>query len=145
MKGNQMRTIRGIVTTGALLGAACTGVGPLSPDVAELGVMVDSPVLTAVGSQTQLHLVFPDGSSTDFPSVSWRSSAPSVLSVNENGTVTALSHGVATITAQAGELTASTSITADVDIVMTARVRSNGSDPVAGNDSASVTLTVQAN
>lgn len=140
-----MRTIRGFLTMGALSFAACTGVGPLSPDGGELGVMVDSPILNAVGSQTQLHLVFPDGSSTDFPSVSWRSSAPSVLSVDENGTVTARSHGVATITAQVGELTASTTITVDVDIVMTARVRSNGSDPVAGNDSASVTLTVQAN
>lgn len=117
-----MRPIRGFLTMGAVSLAACTGVGPLSPDGAELGVMVDSPILTAVGSQTQLHLVFPDGSSTDFPSVSWRSSAPSVLSVDENGTVTALSHGVATITAQAGELTASTMITVDVDIVMTAPV-----------------------
>lgn len=140
-----MRSARGILALGSLLSAACTGVGPLSPTVGELAVTADSPVLGSVGSQTRLHLVFPDGSGTDLSSVVWRSSAPAVASVDQNGTVSALSHGVATITAEAGDLTASTTITVDVDIMTTATVRSSATDPVPGNDTAAVTVTVRAN
>jgi hypothetical protein len=141
----RMHPIARLLVVAALPAVACTGVGPFSPTVEEVAVMADSPILGAVGSQTHLHLVFPDGSSTDLPSVVWTSSAPAVATVDQTGTVSAVSHGMATITAIAGDLTASTTITVDVDIRTTVSVRSSGSDPVGGNDSATVTVTVRAN
>jgi len=45
------------------------------------------------------------------PSVSWASDKPNVATVDNNGIVTAVSEGVATITATAGEMTATCTIT----------------------------------
>ena len=45
------------------------------------------------------------------PSVSWASDKPNVATVDNNGNVTAVSEGVATITATAGEMTATCTIT----------------------------------
>jgi hypothetical protein len=59
--------------------------------------------------------------------------------------VTAVGHGVATITADAGMLSASTTITVDANIVSVASVQSDQSDPNPANSSASVTITVQVN
>ena len=135
-----------LLAVGAMLSAACTGVGPLGVAGIELSVTAGTSVLEAIGSQTQLELHFPDGMSmTGEETVVWQSSAPSIAVVNGNGMVTAIDHGVATITAQTLGLSASTTITVDARIVSTARVRSQQTDSNAGNDTASVTITVFAN
>jgi hypothetical protein len=139
------RSLPTVFAIAALVSSACTGVGPLGPAGIELRVTVDNPVLEAIGSRTQLELEFPDGVDPVGLEAIWRSSAPAVASVDENGMVTALSQGVATITAEAGGLSASTTITVDANIVSTAQVRSNQTDPNPGNNSATVTITVMAN
>ena len=129
----------------ALAGSACTGVGPFEPGGLELRVTAETSLLEAIGSQTQLELEFPDGLTTVGLEAVWRSSNPSVAAVDADGMVTALSQGSATITAEAAGLSASTTITVDADIVGVARVRSEQTDTNAGNDSATVRVTVQAN
>lgn len=135
----------GITLAIATAGSACTGVGPLEPDGIELRVTTERSLLEAIGSQTQLELEFPDGLTTVGLEATWRSSDSSVASVDGNGMVTALGQGVATITAEAGGLSASTTITVDADILGVASVRSNQTDPNPGNNSATVRITVQAN
>lgn len=135
-----------LLAFGAVLGAACTGVGPLGIAGIELSVTANTSLLEAIGSQTQLELHFPDGMvMTGDETVVWQSSAPSIAVVDGNGMVTAIDQGVATITAQTLGLSASTTITVDARIVSTARVRSQQTDSNAGNDTASVTITVFAN
>lgn len=134
-----------ILAAGSIAGAACTGVGPLGPNGIEFRVTTDNPVLETIGEQTQLDLELPDGMTTTGLETVWRSSAPSIASVDANGMVTAVGHGVATITADAGALSASTTITVDAAVVSVARVQSDQTDSNAANDAASVTITIQAN
>lgn len=135
-----------LLAAGATLSAACTGVGPLGVGGIELSVTAESSVLEAIGSQTQLEVHLPDGMGMNGDeTVVWQSSAPAIAVVDANGIVTAIDQGVATITAQTLGLSASTSITVDARIVSTARVRSQQTDSVTGNDTASVTITVFAN
>ena len=129
----------------AVVGSACTGVGPFEPAGLELRVRAPVSLLETIGSRTQLELEFPDGLTTVGVEAVWRSSNPSVASVDADGMVTALGQGSATITAEAAGLSASTTITVDADIVGVARVRSDQTDTNAGNDSATVRVTVQAN
>ena len=134
-----------LLAAGGIASAACTGVGPLGPNGIELRVSTDTPVLSTIGSQTQLELEFPDGMTSTGLETVWRSNAPSIASVDGNGMVTAVGHGIATITADAGMLSASTTITVDANIVSVARVQSAQTDPNPANDTASVTISVQAN
>ena len=129
----------------AVAGSACTGVGPFQPDGVEFRVTTETSLLETIGSQTQLELEFPDGLTTVGLETVWRSNDPAIASVDANGMVTAIGQGVATITAEAAGLSASTTITVDADNVGVARVRSDQTDPHAGNDAATVHLTVQAN
>lgn len=133
------------LTVVTLAGSACAGVGPLDPTGIELRVTADNVVLEAINAHTQLALELPDGMSTIGIETAWRSSAPDVASVDENGRVTAHRSGLATITAEAAGLTASTLITVAADVTTTASMRSNEADPGGGNNAASVTITVQAN
>lgn len=135
----------GVAMAIATAGSACTGVGPLAPDGIELRVTAETSLLEAIGSRTQLELQFPDGLTTVGLEAVWRSSDPSVASVDANGMVTALGQGVASITAEAGGLSASTTITVDAEILGVASVRSDQTDTNAGNNSATVRITVQAN
>jgi hypothetical protein len=135
----------GVTLATATAGSACTGIGPLEPDGIELRVTAERSLLEAIGSRTQLELEFPDGLTTVGLEAVWRSSDPAVASVDANGMVTALGQGVATITAEAGGLSASTTITVDADIFGVASVRSNQTDTNPGNNTASVRITVQAN
>ena len=124
--------------------SACTGVGPLAPGGVELSVRADTSVLEAIGARTQLELELPDGLEPAALDAVWRSSAPSVASVDANGMVTAVGQGVATITAETGGMSASTVITVDAQIVSVARVSSDLTDTNPANDTASVTITVHA-
>jgi hypothetical protein len=134
-----------VLALAALGGSACTGVGPFEPGGLELRVTAPTSLLETIGSQTQLELEFPDGLTTVGLEAVWRTSNASVVSVDPNGMVTAVGQGSATITAEAAGLSASTTITVDADIVGIARVRSEQTDTNAGNDSATVRVTVQAN
>lgn len=137
-----------IAIAGALAaagGQACTGVGPLEPNGVELRVTAERSVLEAIGSRTQLELEFPDGLTTVGLEAIWRSSDSSVASVDADGIVTALGQGTATITAEAAGLSASTTITVDARVVGLVRVRSDVTDTNAANDTATVTITIQAN
>lgn len=130
---------------GITMSWACSGVGPLDPLGVELRVTAENVVLEAIGARTQLALELPDGMTTVGLDVNWRSSAPGVVSVDGSGRVTALGQGVATISAQAGGLSASTLITVDAEISNTARVQSDQTDPNPANNTATNTVTVQAN
>jgi hypothetical protein len=129
----------------ALAMSACTGVGPLAPGGGELSVRTDTSLLEAIGARTQLELELPDGLEPAGLETVWRSNAPSVASVDANGMVTAVGQGVATITAEAAGMSASTVITVDAQIVSVARVSSDQTDTNPANDTASVTITVHAN
>ena len=124
--------------------SACTGVGPLAPGGASLSVTTDTSLLEAIGAQAQLELELADGLEPSGLETTWRSSAPSVASVDPNGLVTAVGQGAATITAETGGMSASTVITVDAQIVSVARVSSDQTDTNPANDTASVTLTVHA-
>ena len=124
--------------------SACTGVGPLAPGGAQLSVTTDTSLLEAIGAQTQLELELPDGLEPSGRQATWRSSAPSVASVDANGLVTAVGQGAATITAETGGMSASTVITVDAQIVSVARVSSDQTDTNPANDTATVTITVHA-
>lgn len=128
----------------ALALSACTGVGPLAPGGAQLSVTTDTSLLEAIGAHTQLELELPDGLEPSGLQATWRSSAPSVASVDANGLVTAVGQGAATITAEMGGMSASTVITVDAQIVSVARVTSDQTDSNPANDTASVTITVHA-
>ena len=121
---------------------ACTGVGPLAPGGAQLSVTTDTSLLEAIGAQTQLAVELPDGLEPSGLQATWRSSSPSVASVDASGLVTAVGQGSATITAEVGGMSASTVITVDAQIVSVARVRADQTDGNPANDTASVTITV---
>lgn len=63
-----------------------------------------------VGAKDTLHIIYNPDNTTDLKDVEWSSSDASVLSV-ENGALTALKPGTATITAKVGDLEASCKIT----------------------------------
>src|SRR5688572_1226070 len=86
--------------------SACTGVGPLAPGGAAFSVTTDTSLLEAIGAETQLELELPDGLEPSGLQTTWRSSAPSVASVDPNGLVTAVGQGAATITAETGGMSA---------------------------------------
>jgi hypothetical protein len=128
----------------ALALSACSGVGPLGPGGVELSVRTDTSLLEVIGARTQLELELPDGLEPSGLEAVWSSNAPSVASVDANGMVTAVGQGVATITVEAGGMSASTVITVDAQIVNVARVTSDQTDTNPANDTASVTITVHA-
>ena len=134
-----------LLAIGAVLGLACTGVGPLGTNGVELTLTADDSVLTAIGAQTQVDLELPDGMTTTDLEAVWSSNAPGIASVDENGLVTAVGQGAATISARVGTLSATTTITVDANILGVAHVISGQTDPNASNDSATVTITVHAN
>ena len=91
-----------IVLAGAFFLNACTDNGtPGTEDVPVEKIELGEVRLAAT--------VFPDNA-TD-KTVTWESSAPDIADVSEDGTVSALSEGAATITATAGEKTAFCTVT----------------------------------
>lgn len=129
------------------LGAGCTGVGPFEPGSGgELSLTPANPVLSAIGATRQLQLVLGDVSDIiDDQAVDWTSSAPSVVSVNDSGVVTAVGDGNATITARWNGLSGVTTVTVAATITYTARVTAmDQADANAANnaDVALVTVTV---
>lgn len=101
-----------IVLAGAFFLNACTDNGtPGTEDVPVEKIELDrASVELLKGGEVRLAAtVFPDNA-TD-KTVTWESSAPDIADVSEDGTVSALSEGAATITATAGEKTAFCTVT----------------------------------
>lgn len=81
------------------------------PDIAVTGLKLSNLEVTLeIGELKQLSATVSPPNATD-PTVAWQSSAPGVATVTEEGLVKALSVGTATVTAQAGKVTASCSVT----------------------------------
>lgn len=135
-----------ILVTAMVLGAACSGVGPLAPG-SELPVTLapEAPVLGAIGSRTRIDIRFPDGVQPSPNEITWRSSAPMVATVDGEGFVTAVGDGTATITASFAGLSASTTITVAATIQNVFRVRSDQADANSANDAVTVLITVMSN
>lgn len=101
-----------IVLAGAFFLNACTDNGtPGTEDVPVEKIELDrASVELLKGGEVRLAAtVFPDNA-TD-KTVTWESSAPDIADVSEDGTVSALTEGAATITATAGEKTAFCTVT----------------------------------
>ncbi len=65
----------------------------------------------AVGGKTTLGVTYNPSNTTDDKTVKWSSDYPNIANVDDNGTVTGISPGKATITAQVGEFTSTSEIT----------------------------------
>lgn len=138
------RVIRALLVIVLAGSAACTGVSPLAPEGIGLEVMADRSELTAIGERTRLRLQFPDGIVPAAASVDWRSGAPSVALVDQDGMVTAVGDGVAIITAEVEGVSASTTITVAATILNVATVRSDQQDVNPANNTATVVVQVHA-
>jgi uncharacterized protein YjdB len=125
---------------GALMSTACIGVGPLDPSALEVQITPPNLLLTAIGAQTQLAFTIGDGVTP--PDVAWRSSAPSVATVDSEGTVTAVGDGTATITAESQGMSASTTVTVAATILNVIQVTAQQTDTNTGNNVSTVIITV---
>lgn len=99
----------------ALLAAACGGGGdstePNDP-VASVTIAPTTAQLTSIGETAQLAAtVRTQGGATANATVTWQSSAPQVATVDANGLVRAVANGSAQITATAGTVSESASVT----------------------------------
>jgi uncharacterized protein YjdB len=125
------------------MSTACVGVGPLDPPAVEVQISPPDLVLTAIGAQTQLEFTIGDGVTP--PDTAWRSSAPSVATVDADGTVTAVGDGTATITAESQGMSASTTVTVAATILNVIQVQSQQTDTNTANNVSTVIVTVTAN
>ena len=69
-----------------------------------------------VGEMQTLNLSITPSEARDDAKITWKSDNPDILSVNDNGTVTAYRAGSATITATAGNVTAKLTISVESDV-----------------------------
>ena len=130
-------------TSGAASGTATVTVAQA---VSAVQVSPDTATLSVVGAVLQMHDTVTDANG--YPGagavVTWTSSASGVASVDNEGLVTALANGTATITASSGGHSASASVTVSIPTVpitvviqvgsgdpKTINVGSNGNTPVA--------------
>ena len=130
----------GLSGLGGLISTACVGVGPLDPTAVEVQISPIDVVLTAIGAERQLEVTFGDGLTP--ADVVWRSNATSVATVDSDGTVVAVGDGIATITAQSGGMSASTTVTVAARILNVIQVQSQQTDTNTANNVTSVTVTV---
>lgn len=110
-------TAFGAILFTALVSGSCgdgsgAGTGP-DPDDAIASVVVSPLQATvAVGATVQLSVTVLNGHGESLhTAVAWTSSAVSVASVDDNGLVSGLSVGVATVTASAGGVSSSSVVT----------------------------------
>jgi hypothetical protein len=129
-----------VLGLGGLVSTACFGVGPLDPTAVEVQISPIDVVLTAIGAERQLEVTFGDGLTP--ADVVWRSNATSVATVDSDGTVVAVGDGIATITAQSGGMSASTTVTVAARILNVIQVQSQQTDTNTANNVTSVTVTV---
>lgn len=138
-----------MIALGAILsaaGAACSGVGPFSPNGqgGQVSVTPIDPVLGEIGATQQLTVTLGDGLdlSGDQP-IAWSSSSPSVATVDGTGLVTALGDGNATITARWNGVSGTANVTVAATLLFTARVSaSDQTDGNSANDTGTATITI---
>lgn len=136
----------------ALVLGACTAIGPFEPEQGSgvppgsVSVIPSNPTLFALGARQRLALDLGDGVELgDGEVVQWSSSAPRVVSVTPDGTVTALADGTATISARWNGFEIQTVVAVSANFVNSARVTSSDQfDPAGSNNVASVSVTVRA-
>ena len=135
----------------ALALGACTAIGPFEPEGStvppgNVTVTPAAPTLFALGARQRLALDLGDGVELgDDETVQWSSSAPQVVGVSQDGTITALADGTATITARWNGIVTQTTVTVAASFTTSARVTSADQfDPSGGNNVASITVTVRA-
>lgn len=106
------------ITASAGGGKSATCTVTVDPTPVE-SVTLDQTELTLKRSQnaTLTATVLPDDAA--FPAVGWTSSDPSIAAVSDAGTVTAVKPGTATITAEAGGLSATCAVTVEPDVYVT--------------------------
>jgi uncharacterized protein YjdB len=136
-------TIAASLALGGLTSVGCVGVGPLDPGGVEVQISPSSLLLTAIGARTRLEFTLGDG--VPAANVVWRSSAPSVATVDSNGTVTAVADGTTTITAETGGMSASTTVTVSATIVNVVQVHAQQGETNTANNVSTVSVTVTAN
>jgi trimeric autotransporter adhesin len=98
-----------------------SGSSTLNVSSATLTSISVAPATAVLAPTTSVNCVatgiFSDGSTQNISNiVTWRSSAPNVASVNGGGSVTAVSPGTSTITAQLGSLSANSAIVVDAPL-----------------------------
>lgn len=106
------------ITASAGGGKSATCTVTVDPIAVE-SVTLDQTELTLKRSQnaTLTATVLPDDAT--FPTVGWTSSDPSIATVSDAGTVTAVKPGTATITAEAGGQSAACAVTVEPDVYVT--------------------------
>ena len=154
--------VRTLLTVAALTSAGflatCDSVEPELPEATLLRVAPEAMVLGWIGETAAAAAVVLDQFGNEFPAtVSWSSSAPSVATVDAQGSVQATGNGVATVTAAVGALSDQVQVTVDqvpssIDLspapkiltavgdglILTARLVDAGGTPIPG---ASLTWT----
>ena len=136
------RWMRRVATLSALASTACVGVGPLDPDGLEVQITPENVVLTAIGAQHQLEFTIGDGVTP--PDIVWQSSAPTIVAVDSNGTLTALNEGSSRISASSQGMEATTTVTVAARITNVIQVQSEQTDPNSANNTSTVIVTVTA-
>lgn len=139
----------GVACLLALSVAACEGVGPFEPEgesvelPGRITLTPPEPVLFAIGAREELTIVLDGELQLGTEQVEWSSSAPGIARIDEEGIVTAMSDGVATITARWEGLTARATVTVAATFTNVARITAmNQSDPNDSNDEIAVSVTV---
>jgi hypothetical protein len=107
------------VTLGLFALLTACGDGPTEPSltaVTSIVIVAESPSLPVGGTMTlTARLLNSRGDSLTGKTVAWSSSATNIATVDQNGTVTAVAPGVATITASVGNVKDTFPLTVDVD------------------------------
>ena len=113
-----MRTVVSLLAVCAAL-AACGGDSPTEPSpntVTSIVVTVPSPTLQVGEKVTATaRLINSKGDDVTTKTPSWSSSSATIATVDQNGQITAVGPGVATITAKADNATGTAPISVDVD------------------------------
>jgi len=123
--------------------AKSSGTGDDKKDVAVTSITLSSNSLTIkVGASTTITATVKPDNATD-KSVTWTSSDASIASVN-NGTITGIKEGTATITANAGDKSATCKVTVEANTIDVSSITlSATSITLTEGDSQTITATVK--
>ena len=116
-----------LVAAAALIGVAGCGEHPLYDNAPSVLIRMapDSVQLSAIGRQQQLSAIAYDASGRviEPPLLYWTSDDPSVVQVNQSGTITAMRDGTARVSVLVGTVAKGSSVVrVRAGVVMTARV-----------------------
>jgi hypothetical protein len=117
---NTRRTIPLLALFAVLAAAGCessTEPPPAGPTPAEIEVAPTEVTFTAIGETEVIEVTVWDEDEIEIedPDVAWSSSDEDVATVNEAGVVEAVGDGEATITAEAGDVSAAVEVTVELE------------------------------